>query len=624
MNKKTIKRIAIVLILVTVFITINNTYFQAKSWASISVAPIAVDILITILGMLGVTCVAGSTEFEYTDFKTMVNGFLQKPGNEDLLMAKMLIDFGAINAQQAIKSTKAFIINKFIETFGNVEEGNIDINENGIVDNKIIKFVDKDKKNALIADIMKEVNRSGIIEDKEKMLEYFSANEWFNYPDSPRTSIEYPYRYIVEERIFSTPLDGMGETHWENIEEFPFDTFGNKIILKRNPEYHVLQFTYPPTLLYTFDSMMHKVYVSEEAIIDEWRYNYNTKTWTYQKKEVKGISKYVCYYHEITYPHLYNPYTIYDRYTKEPVRRADPVFVDKGMEIKVKLVCSALPLGEGENNGVVVKEYNLKDGIWQDEKTYEDYYVSGDIKESNYDIKTKMDEMYFKRTSIRKESDLNDINLPANNPFTAEAEEQIEIWSNESESISVVTSDIVEDFISGEMDQQTVNDVISNNGEIEVDTTIGETIVYNPPYDDTQVRQELKGIAGWLNMIWTSIQQGVGSIVEAITAKPSNGGSEEDITEDIKEYKIHDIFLCIWDVLTACIRLIIRAGVYLTTLFDVEADDSYLNENIVLGINKIKNIELPEPFDISFWNVVSGFISILFSLSIVRRARQFI
>lgn len=619
MNKKTIKRIAIILILVTVFITINNTYFQAKSWASLpAIAPIAVEIALTILGMLGVTATATDASLENMNLTTMINSWLRKPGNEEYQMLKILADMGYITAKNFNKVSKKDIIEKFIEVFANVTDGDIDSNENGIADNKVINFKDAETKNLFVSEIIKDLNRNGLLEEKRKIIEYFSADEWFMYSDSPRTSIAYPYRYIVEEKIFSTPLDGLSETDWEAIESFPFATFGDKIIIKNSPGYHVYKFPYAPYLDY---KSYTGVYVGDLTVIEEWQYDKINKIWSYQQRECKGTAKPV--YSGSTNNILYCPYNIYEYASVDVKRQADELFIDKGMEVKTKLVCSNLPMGIGENIGLGVKEYELKNGIWTNEMTYTEYYVKGDIQESNYDIKTKENEIYFKRTAIRNESDLSDVNLPATNPFTAETEVQPKVWSDESSAISVVSTDIAKEYATDELSQQTVNDVLTNDNTVAVDTTIGDVISYNPPYDDTQARQELRGIAGWLNMIWTSIQQGVGSIVEAINAQPSGSG-EEDITEDVKEYKINDIFLCVWDVLTACIRLILRAGVYLTTLFDVEADDSYLNENLVLGINRIKNIEMPEPFGVSFWNVVSGMITLLFSLSIVRRAREFI
>ncbi len=113
-----------------------------------------------------------------------------------------------------------------------------------------------------------------------------------------------------------------------------------------------------------------------------------------------------------------------------------------------------------------------------------------------------------------------------------------------------------------------------------------------------------------------SIQAGTATIAEEIRAQ-----AVEDLEPKIRQFKISDIFIVYLDVLLACIRLVIRACVYLATIVTIPPDGTLLNDDAQSGLDFFKNQIIPV-INISVWDMFSGLMSLIVSLAVVKRVRR--
>jgi hypothetical protein len=113
-----------------------------------------------------------------------------------------------------------------------------------------------------------------------------------------------------------------------------------------------------------------------------------------------------------------------------------------------------------------------------------------------------------------------------------------------------------------------------------------------------------------------SIQAGTATIAEEIRAQ-----AVEDLEPKIRQFKISDIFIVYLDVLLACIRLVIRACVYLATIVTIPPDGTLLNDDAQSGLDFFKNQIIPV-INISVWDMFSGLMSLIISLAVVKRVRR--
>lgn len=126
----------------------------------------------------------------------------------------------------------------------------------------------------------------------------------------------------------------------------------------------------------------------------------------------------------------------------------------------------------------------------------------------------------------------------------------------------------------------------------------------------------LTGVITWLSGIYNQCV----AMVQAITGI-NTSVLEADLTTKITQYKIPDLFLLILKVILACIRLILRALIYIATIVSIEADGSLLNNYARQGIDFFKNQQIPN-LSVTVWNMASAMLTLLFSLSVVRRIRK--
>ncbi|MEM0173426.1 MAG: hypothetical protein QXI16_02850, partial [Sulfolobaceae archaeon] len=126
----------------------------------------------------------------------------------------------------------------------------------------------------------------------------------------------------------------------------------------------------------------------------------------------------------------------------------------------------------------------------------------------------------------------------------------------------------------------------------------------------------LSGVITWL----TNVYEQCVAMVQTLTGI-NTAVAEADLTAKITQYKIPDLFILVLKVILACIRLILRALIYLATIVSIQADSSLINAYTVQGIEFFKNQQVPN-LSISVWNMASAMLTLLFSLSVVRRIRK--
>lgn len=136
-----------------------------------------------------------------------------------------------------------------------------------------------------------------------------------------------------------------------------------------------------------------------------------------------------------------------------------------------------------------------------------------------------------------------------------------------------------------------------------------------------QIRDAVQGVAApivaAITGTLTAAVDGVKTAVNAVEDKVT----DTDINPKMREFHIGDLFLIFLDVLLACIALVIRACIYLATIVTIPADASLLNSHTISGIDFFKNQNIPV-LNISVWNLFSGFMTLIISLSVVKKVRR--
>lgn len=128
---------------------------------------------------------------------------------------------------------------------------------------------------------------------------------------------------------------------------------------------------------------------------------------------------------------------------------------------------------------------------------------------------------------------------------------------------------------------------------------------------------ELKAwLDGTYQNIIGSVNEAAASIEDTIEAQQA-----EDIEPILQGFSITNLIILFLDVLLACIRLIIRACVYLATIVGIEPDGSMLNNDTQSGLDFFKNQVIPV-INISIWDMYSGLMTLVISLAVVKRVRR--
>lgn len=112
----------------------------------------------------------------------------------------------------------------------------------------------------------------------------------------------------------------------------------------------------------------------------------------------------------------------------------------------------------------------------------------------------------------------------------------------------------------------------------------------------------------------------VQEVVNSISIVQENT-AEADMTQKMRDYRLPDLFILILKVILACIRLILRALIFIATLPVIPADAGDINGDFLSGVNFLKNQTIPF-FNVSLWSMVTGIIAIFFGLAVVKRIRR--
>lgn len=148
----------------------------------------------------------------------------------------------------------------------------------------------------------------------------------------------------------------------------------------------------------------------------------------------------------------------------------------------------------------------------------------------------------------------------------------------------------------------------------------------------------LTGVAGTVNNIWDWLKDGVSGLGSIITGALSGvmahlvtmiqsltgiqeNTSEPDLTNTMRNYNLPDLFILILKIILACIRLILRAIIFIATIIAIPSCDTLLNENIKAGLAFMKNQNMPI-INITFFTLVSGMLTLMASMAIARKVRK--
>lgn len=148
----------------------------------------------------------------------------------------------------------------------------------------------------------------------------------------------------------------------------------------------------------------------------------------------------------------------------------------------------------------------------------------------------------------------------------------------------------------------------------------GKIVIDGDVLDGPGAIEEPGVIEGILSNIYDTIKQGVVDIVNSITAVNENT-VETDLTEDFRNYKLPDLFILILKVLLSIIMLIVRALSFLFTFYSIEPYTGWLHPDIAVGINYLKNYNLPL-FGLNFFELINTVFLIIVGLTILRRVNK--
>ncbi|PNT90897.1 hypothetical protein [Clostridium thermosuccinogenes] len=135
-----------------------------------------------------------------------------------------------------------------------------------------------------------------------------------------------------------------------------------------------------------------------------------------------------------------------------------------------------------------------------------------------------------------------------------------------------------------------------------------------------RLQTALSPLSQTLSDIFTNIGTQAMAIVNTITGV-RDSVAESDITDRAKSYKLPDLFILILKVILACIRLLLRALIYMASIVTIEPNGSLLNSNVKSGINFLKNQKIPN-LNITVWTMFSSMMTVLFSFAVVRRIKR--
>lgn len=685
-NKKS--KIAVMLIITILCMSFITNFFMGTqvSAANPVIAPVLYELIVAIMAMLGITVAAGQTDiFDSTgNMYTVADNWLNEPvkiGVFDQIKI-LLFSIQVATLEELDKLTKGQLLDMFIRNCAEIVAGNADIDNDSITDNQVIIFDDAEKKNLLMHDILTDLRNSEIITSEESLEEMLcfpgtEAQAWDNYNNSPLSITEYPYQTIIEvdyayggyESIWFRPVTV--QTIYPDLfpNTFPVSDFSRVLLTRRSDNgWFLIQIPQGVNVFRTWDSYYNKWVLkpSSSNYVTKWFYNAIQETWTSSNISVGPGATALC--NDFSAVEYY-PFNIYNESSCTTVwRTPDTVqteLIGKGSDTIETfytgydaedynlLICSKDPIwaetvesykeirtgtGNDLEDRDYFKLYRYVDGVWMPHENYEEIYAlqlravdigTGNVRigEANTDIYDEYDgisdEDVLEEKTIEVgqggEVSLNNIlELPEVNPFTAET--QPSLWDDTSTSISIPNTDVIESFINDDITIEQKEDILTNADAIILDTPVDDVIGWSQPYDDTQVTSGLGVIAQWLNAIWERIGEAIGIMSQSTTADPN----EPDLTEKSREFKWPDMFLCIWDVLIACIKLVLRAGVFIVSIFAVPADSSLMNQSMVDSLGFLKNQTLPVPFDITFWNAFSAVMTIVIATLVLKKANRFV
>lgn len=118
----------------------------------------------------------------------------------------------------------------------------------------------------------------------------------------------------------------------------------------------------------------------------------------------------------------------------------------------------------------------------------------------------------------------------------------------------------------------------------------------------------------------------VNSIIEAITGVTTavnNANIDKSVETEcnLNNFNFFDMIILILMFLFACIRLIGRVLFFVISLFGIPKDDWDINNNLLMGIDYLKNTLIPY-INLSYWETMSWLLTFMFGFGIVRFVRK--
>lgn len=139
-----------------------------------------------------------------------------------------------------------------------------------------------------------------------------------------------------------------------------------------------------------------------------------------------------------------------------------------------------------------------------------------------------------------------------------------------------------------------------------------------------KMQQALQPVAQTLEDIKSQVEAKTKELVDSIatvTDTVNTNTAEPDLEQPTRNFRLPDFVFGLFAVVKACIRLVLRACVFLATIVAIQPDSSLLNSNAIAGIDFFKNQNIPV-LNITVWNMFSGMMTLVISLSVVRKVRS--
>ena len=193
------------------------------------------------------------------------------------------------------------------------------------------------------------------------------------------------------------------------------------------------------------------------------------------------------------------------------------------------------------------------------------------------------------------------------------------VWSTDSETGARVWTGTFTDAQSNTWSGTITGQVVDNRTWLE-NLLSGQLIAGTL----AQIKAAIEGLTAPIIAAITGAATAIGSkvqeVTDAITGVADNT-AEADMTPKVRQYKLPDLFVLILKVILACIRLVLRALVFVATLPAIPADAGNINGDFLSGVNFLKNQQIPY-FNLSLWSMVTGVIAIFFGIAVVKRIRR--